>query len=98
IRPQDANGIYRREVSNSAAVEAAANAPRGAAGAGSRRTDSVTLSEGAREFARIMQTVQQAPDVRADRVADLRQQIASGEYVVDHTGLAALLADRGFAS
>ena len=98
IRPHDASGIYRREVSNSAAAEAAANARRlGGAGSG-RRTDRVTLSEGAREFARIMQSVQQAPEVRADRVAALKQQIEAGEYVVDHTGLAALLADRGFAS
>lgn len=98
IRPHDASGIYRREVSNSAAAEAAANARRGAGPHAGRRTDSVTLSEGAREFARIMESVQQAPEVRADRVAALKQQIESGQYVVDHTGLAALLADRGFAS
>ncbi|MCK9486196.1 MAG: flagellar biosynthesis anti-sigma factor FlgM [Dehalococcoidia bacterium] len=98
IRPHDASGIYRREVSNSAAVEAAGDTRRAGSGASTRRTDRVTLSEGAREFARIMQDVQRAPDVRADRVAALRQQIEAGEYVVDHTGLAALLADRGFAS
>lgn len=99
IRPHDASGIYRREVTNSAAAEAAGDPRRaGAAGGASRRTDRVTLSEGAREFAKIMQSVQQAPDVRADRVAALKQQVESGTYVVDHTGLAALLADRGFAS
>lgn len=99
IRPHDASGIYRREVSNSAAAEAAGDPRRAGGAAGSaRRTDRVTLSEGAREFARIMERVQQAPDVRADRVAALKQQVDAGEYLVDHTGLAALLADRGFAS
>jgi negative regulator of flagellin synthesis FlgM len=97
IRPHDASGIYRREVSNSEAVDAASTARRGAPGA-SKRADRVTLSEGAREFARLMQAVQEAPDVRADRVADLKSRIESGSYQVDHNGLAALLADRGFAS
>jgi len=97
IRPNDISGIYRREVTNSEAAETAAARRLNGAAAG-RRTDRVTLSEGAREFARIMDAVQQAPEVRADRVAELRDRIASGNYVVDHTGLAALLADRGAAS
>ncbi|MEX1022298.1 MAG: flagellar biosynthesis anti-sigma factor FlgM [Dehalococcoidia bacterium] len=99
IRPHDASGIYRQHVAQSEAAEAAGASRRadGTSAAG-RRTDRVTLSEGAREFARIMDAVQQSPDVRADRVEALRAQIETGQYAVDHTGLAALLVDRGIAS
>lgn len=98
IRPHDASGIYRREVSNSEAQDAASSGRRAGGSAAAKRSDRVTLSEGAREFGRIMQAVQEAPDVRADRVADLKSRIEAGSYEVDHNGLAALLADRGLAS
>lgn len=98
IRPSDASGIYRQQVTQAEAAEAAAARRSAANGHASRRSDSVTLSEGAREFARIMDAVQQAPEVRAERVETLRARIESGTYVVDHTGLAALLADRGLSS
>lgn len=98
IRPHDASGIYRREVSNSEAADAANGARRGGVAGAAKRSDRVTLSEGAREFGRIMQAVQEAPDVRADRVAELKSRIESGSYQVDHNGLAALLADRGLTS
>lgn len=94
IRPHDATGIYQRQVSQAEAAEGASNARRNAGGLG-RRADRVTLSEGAREFARIMDAVQSAPDTRADRVADLKARIESGTYEVDYNGLATLLHDRG---
>ncbi|MGE3961798.1 MAG: flagellar biosynthesis anti-sigma factor FlgM [Dehalococcoidia bacterium] len=97
IRPHDASGIYRRQVTSAEAVEAAQNARRNAAAAG-RRIDQVTVSEGAREFARIMDAVKEAPDARASRVEDLRARIESGQYEVDYFGLANLLHDRGVGS
>jgi negative regulator of flagellin synthesis FlgM len=45
-------------------------------------SDSVTLSQGARTLAQARATVAQAPDVREDRVADIRHQIATGTYQV----------------
>ena len=94
IRPHDASGIYRRQVTSAEAAEAAANARRNGAAAG-RRADQVTVSEGAREFARVMDAVKQAPASRADRVANLKARIENGQYEVDYFGLANLLHDRG---
>lgn len=94
IRPHDASGIYRRQVTSAEAAEAAADGRRASQATG-RRTDRVTLSEGAREFARIMDAVSQAPDTRAARVDDLKSRIESGQYEVDYYGLASLLHDRG---
>ena len=99
IRPHDASGIYRRQITQAeVAGDTAARRADTARGDSPRRTDRVTVSEGAREFARVMEAVQQSPDVRADRVQELRDRIQAGDYVVDHTGLAALLADRGMGA
>jgi len=99
ISSHDASGIYRRQVTSAEAAEAAANARRnGANGGVGRRTDQVTLSEGAREFGRIMDAVKDAPEARESRVADLKSRIASGQYEVDYFGLASLLHDRGVGS
>ena len=96
IRPHDASGIYRRQVSSAEAVEAA-EARRGGQTVG-RRADQVSVSEGAREFSRIMDAVKEAPDARASRVADLKDRIQNGQYEVDYFGLANLLHDRGVGS
>lgn len=45
-------------------------------------SDSVTLSAGARTLAQARATVAQAPDVREDKVADIRHQLATGTYQV----------------
>lgn len=97
IRPHDASGIYRRQVSSAEAAEASGEGRR-AGKAVSQRADKVTVSEGAREFARIMDAVKEAPDARASRVADLKARIESGAYEVDYFGLANLLHDRGVGS
>jgi len=95
IRSHDPSGIYRRQVGHAEAAEAAASTRRSGAAAHGERTDRVTLSEGAREFARVMDAVQAAPDVRTERVQELRSRIANGQYEVDYYGLAGLLHDRG---
>jgi negative regulator of flagellin synthesis FlgM len=98
IRPNDASGIYRQQVGQAEAAEAAAQARRAGGASAGQRADRVTLSEGAREFARIMDAVKAAPDTRAERVDALRDRIAAGQYEVDHYGLARLLAERGVGS
>ncbi len=97
IRPQDASGIYQRQVSNArdASDVAATRTDAARPGGASRRTDRVAVSDEARTFARVMQAVTEAPDVRADRVAELRERIASGDYRVEADALARLLVDRG---
>jgi len=46
------------------------------------RPDEVALSRGARELQKAKQVALDAPDIRADRVAQLRQQIRDGTYYV----------------
>ncbi len=64
----------------------AAGGGEGAAGAG--RGDGVSLSAAVREFQRVRSHVQSLPDVRAERVAAVRAQIASGGYRVSDEALA----------
>lgn len=97
VRPQDASGVYQRQVAHAqtaSAPEPARPAVRG--GAAAPRTDAVSLSASARSFARVMEAVQRQPDVRAERVAAVRAQIASGAYGIDAQLIAQRLHERGF--
>ena len=53
------------------------------AAGGGRRADSVTLSEQARRLQRVLTVVSGLPDVRNERIAELRARLASGDYRVD---------------
>ena len=44
--------------------------------------DTVSLSDRARDLKAALRAVQSTPDVREDRIADLRQRIADGTYQV----------------
>jgi negative regulator of flagellin synthesis FlgM len=46
-------------------------------------TDTVTLSGDAKLFSQAVRDAQDSPDVRADRVAELKAQVESGEYQPD---------------
>ena len=60
-------------------------------------SDSVSISSEARSLAANRRAVEDAPDVRADRVADLKRRIASGEYSVPADALARDLLKRDFS-
>jgi negative regulator of flagellin synthesis FlgM len=53
-----------------------------------QRPDQASLSAEAQELLAARRAVQESPDVRADRVAALRQQIQDGTYKVDEYALA----------
>ena len=53
-----------------------------------QRPDQTSLSAEAQELLQARRAVQDSPDVRADRVAALRQQIQDGTYKVDEYALA----------
>lgn len=57
--------------------------------------DEAGFSEEARTLARARAAVEQAPDVRAERVAELRAQIARGEYRPDPAEIARKIIERG---
>ncbi len=62
-----------------------------------RKDDSVQISsEGkiAADIARQTQLVREAPDVRAERVERLREQIADGSYNFDDNRIIEMVADR----
>lgn len=46
-------------------------------------SDTVTLSGDAKLFSQAVRDAQEAPEVRADRVAELKAQVESGEYQPD---------------
>jgi flagellar biosynthesis anti-sigma factor FlgM len=92
IRPQDASGVYRRNLAGAAAVEGAST-HRAANGSGTRtrRTDSVALSNEAVLLARSLQAAQGAPEVRDALVAHLRASVQDGTYRVDAQRIAGQL-------
>lgn len=45
-------------------------------------TDSVEISSRSRELARARQAVEDAPDVRADKIAEIKRRIEDGTYSV----------------
>lgn len=97
IRPNEASGIYQRVVGSAAdAADRTSDGTRRADGAsvGGRR-DEVTISNQGQTLRRLIDQVRAQPDLRADRVAELRAQVASGEYRVDGDALAELLIDEG---
>ncbi|TAJ18027.1 MAG: flagellar biosynthesis anti-sigma factor FlgM [Dehalococcoidia bacterium] len=97
VRPQDASGVYQRQVAQAQAATAHEGVRRAARnGSAARRTDEVSLSANAQSFARVMEAAQQQPDVRADRVAAVRARIADGTYGIDAHLIAQRLAERGF--
>ena len=56
-------------------------------------TDAATLSAHVAEAAGLVNVVAAVPDVRAERIATLQQQIQSGTYTVDTNLLAERLLD-----
>jgi negative regulator of flagellin synthesis FlgM len=57
------------------------------------KADSVTLSDNARSLAAARDAVQQAPDVREAKVADIKKQVDSGTYDVSSKVLARKIVD-----
>src|SRR5436853_7264766 len=50
--------------------------------------DRLEISERSRELAKALEQASDAPDVRADRIADLKERIANGTYSVSAEELA----------
>ena len=95
IRPQDATGVYQRQVEAPGGAVGATPGRRTAAAAGGRRADSVTLSEQARRLQRALAVVTGLPDVRNERIAELRARLASGDYRVDADEIARRIVEEG---
>jgi flagellar biosynthesis anti-sigma factor FlgM len=59
----------------------------------SKVTDKVNLSGEAREIAEIMGVVKALPDVRAEKVAEIKGLVDSGKYVVEPAKVAQRMID-----
>jgi negative regulator of flagellin synthesis FlgM len=58
---------------------------------GSERPDQdtiVNLSQASREVQKIREIILSEPDVREDKVSDLKERIESGRYTIDHKAVA----------
>ncbi|MEO8538876.1 MAG: flagellar biosynthesis anti-sigma factor FlgM [bacterium] len=60
------------------------------------RTDSSGITGAARELSSALRVVEESDDVRAEKVAALRAQIANGTYSPDPKEIARKLVERGF--
>jgi len=68
-------------------------APRATGGSGAGPAATVTLSSRSRELHGALAAAKAAPDVRADKVADVRRRLDNGTYVVDPTRIARGILD-----
>lgn len=103
VRPQDASNVYRQQAASTARPGGGTPAAGGDAGAPrgpqrGRRADQVTLSDEGRQLRRVLDAMAQLPEVRAQRVAFLQQQIADGTYDRGITAVARRLVEEGFVS
>lgn len=97
IRPQDVTNVYRQQAaSNARAGRADAE---GSAGAGARalarRSDRVQLSDEALQLRRVLDSIAEHPELREERIAELRTQIEGGTYDRGFTQVASRLLDEG---
>jgi len=53
----------------------------------------VNLSQASKEAQKIEEIIASEPDVREDKVADLKERIESGRYTIDHAKVADKLVD-----
>jgi len=99
IRPQDASGIYRRNVVATGGTPNGVpltDRSQGDAGArGARRTDSVSLSGEAQELRRVLSAIRDLPDTREARITHIREQLANGVYSRDVANIAERMIEEG---
>ena len=98
VRPQDASGIYRRNIARSAEAAELGGVPAGRRPAATSRSDEIMLSTQARDLRGVLAAVADQPETRAELVAALRQELADGTYRPDPAAIARrMLAERGSA-
>jgi flagellar biosynthesis anti-sigma factor FlgM len=86
------------QVQSAAASAASAGQPSGKVRHGhhahkAASTDTVTLSDSAKSLASARAEVDKAPDVREQKVADIKQQVSDGTYKVSAKVLARKMLD-----
>jgi len=85
--------VQNAEVAGANSAAAKAKSAEQSASKSAGRSDSVSLSADARSLAAAREAVQQAPDVRAEKVEAIKQSVADGTYSVPASVLARKLLD-----
>ncbi len=94
IRPQDASGIYQRQIAQTGDARDAAGGRAAEAGTHSgRRVDRVLLSPQAQRLVVARRAVAGAAEIREARVEELRARVENGSYRIDAHGVAAQIID-----
>jgi len=93
LAAQDAARTYTHntDVARASGTQQAAKAHHQAKHA--KSADSVTLSDSARSLAAARDAVRSAPDVRDDKVSEIKQQVSDGTYKVSAKALARKMLD-----
>jgi negative regulator of flagellin synthesis FlgM len=81
---EKAEGAHQRKTAKAAATEGKANIE------GSTNTE---LSSKGREMAQAKAIAEGAPDVREEKIAELKRRIAGGKYSMDHEAIADKMVD-----
>lgn len=98
IRPQDATGVYQRQVEQAPRVGTARQAGQsGSGGPVAGRHDQVSVSGRAQQLRRVMEVMPEVSEIREGRIAELQAQVEAGDYEVDATNIARRLLDDGLA-
>jgi negative regulator of flagellin synthesis FlgM len=74
--------LQNAEIARAASQPAQAKDADSSSAAAARRSDSVSLSDYARSLAAAREAVQNAPDVRGEKVAEIKQRVEDGTYTV----------------
>jgi negative regulator of flagellin synthesis FlgM len=94
----EAARTYLQNADSARGANAAGNTSADLKAGVTRRPDSVSLSDNARSLANARAAVQQAPDVRDAKVADIKQRVEDGTYNVPSHVLARKLMDASGAN
>lgn len=96
IRPQDVTSVYRQQAaSTSRAGQPGADGTGAGPRAAGRRSDRVQLSDEAVQLRRVLDSIAEHPELREQRIAELRAQIDSGTYDRGFTQVASRLLEEG---
>lgn len=88
--PENSDVVGLQKASKNGALEKAG--PAGGAGQ-SKVADTVDVSGKAREIAEIVAAVQSIPEVRTEKVAEIKGLVESGKYVADPVKIAGRMID-----
>jgi flagellar biosynthesis anti-sigma factor FlgM len=97
IRPQDIANVYRQQAASTGRpARSGLDGLTGDAGPQpTPRIDRINISDEAVQLRKVLESIGDQPELREQRVAQLREQIASGTYDRGFTEIATRLVEEG---